>query len=401
MIAFFLAPIYLLVVFYLAIRTIAWLSSWYAEFRTWKGRVPVFVIYGLLSMTIPVAFLLPNGTKIRWIGQMIANYWLGMLMYLVTVIVVADVVRLILHRVRHMKKGQHFPRPVFAGIGLLCAIIISIVSVYGIVHARKIYTTTYNITMDQKSSSIKGLNVVLVSDIHLGYNIGAKHLQRMVDKINAEQPDVVVIAGDFFDNDYDAVREPEKDIEILSGIQSKYGVYACFGNHDIKEKILAGFTFGWNDPEKASDPRMDEFVEKAGITLLQDAYVKIADSFYLYGRPDAEKPGRGIAERKTPEELMAEMTGDLPVIVIDHEPRELQELADAGVDLDLCGHTHDGQMYPGKILTDIYWENPCGYLQKRQMQNIVTSGVGVFGPNMRVGTNAEICSIQITFEPQQ
>ena len=243
--------------------------------------------------------------------------------------------------------------------------------------------------------------MVLVSDIHLGYNIGAKHLQRMVDKINAEQPDVVVIAGDFFDNDYDAVREPEKDIEILSGIQSKYGVYACFGNHDIKEKILAGFTFGWNDPEKASDPRMDEFVVKAGITLLQDEYVKIADSFYLYGRPDAEKPGRGIAERKTPEELMAEMTGDLPVIVIDHEPRELQELADAGVDLDLCGHTHDGQMYPGKILTDIYWENPCGYLQKGQMQNIVTSGVGVFGPNMRVGTNAEICSIQITFEPQQ
>ena len=67
MIALFLAPIYLLVVFYLAIRTIAWLSSWYAGFRTWKGRVPVFVIYGLLSMTIPVAFLLPNGTKIRWI----------------------------------------------------------------------------------------------------------------------------------------------------------------------------------------------------------------------------------------------------------------------------------------------------------------------------------------------
>ena len=98
---------------------------------------------------------------------------------------------------------------------------------------------------------------------------------------------------------------------------------------------------------------------------------------------------------------MAEMTEDLPVIVIDHEPRELQELADAGVDLDLCGHTHDGQMYPGKILTDIYWENPCGYLQKGQMQNIVTSGVGVFGPNMRVGTNAEICSIHITFEPQR
>lgn len=87
-----------------------------------------------------------------------------------------------------------------------------------------------------------------------------------------------------------------------------------------------------------------------------------------------------------------------PVLVIDHRPRELQELADAGVDLDLCGHTHDGQMFPGKLLTDRIWENPCGHLKKGEMHNIVTSGVGLFGPKMRVGTKSEICSINIKFE---
>ena len=63
----------------------------------------------------------------------------------------------------------------------------------------------------------------------------------------------------------------------------------------------------------------------------------------------------------------------LPVLVIDHEPRELQELADAGVDVDLCGHTHDGQVFPGNIVIRFFWENPCGYLKKGNMHNIVTS----------------------------
>ena len=91
------------------------------------------------------------------------------------------------------------------------------------------------------------------------------------------------------------------------------------------------------------------------------------------------------------------MDKDKPIIVLDHQPKELRELADAGVDLDLCGHTHDGQMFPGNLIIKLMWENACGYLQKGQMHNIVTSGVGVFGPDMRVGTKAEICPITVHF----
>ena len=88
----------------------------------------------------------------------------------------------------------------------------------------------------------------------------------------------------------------------------------------------------------------------------------------------------------------------LPVLVIDHEPRELQELADAGVDADLCGHTHDGQLFPGNLTIKLMWENACGYLKKGDMHSIVTSGVGLFGPNMRVGTKSEICDIMMHFK---
>lgn len=102
--------------------------------------------------------------------------------------------------------------------------------------------------------------------------------------------------------------------------------------------------------------------------------------------------------RKTAAELMGELNTEKPVIVIDHEPKELQELADAGVDVDLCGHTHDGQMFPVNLITVLMWENSYGYLKKDHMHTIVTSGVGLFGPNMRVGTIAEICPITVHFQ---
>ena len=85
------------------------------------------------------------------------------------------------------------------------------------------------------------------------------------------------------------------------------------------------------------------------------------------------------------------------MIVIDHEPAELQQLSDAGVDVDLCGHTHDGQLFPGNLTIKLMWENAYGYLKKGKMHNIVTSGTGLFGPYMRIGTRAEICPVTIRF----
>ena len=97
-------------------------------------------------------------------------------------------------------------------------------------------------------------------------------------------------------------------------------------------------------------------------------------SVYLYGRPDYERPGRGITERKTPKQITKGIDKSKPILVLEHEPRQLQELADAGVDAQLCGHTHDGQMFPGNLLTGLMWENSYGYMKKAGMHSIVTSG---------------------------
>lgn len=391
MLAVYLSPIYIIANSYLLIRLHRWLGTCNPLFRKTGICVVISLAYVFLAASLLIAFFLPIGPA-RRIMKLISNYWLGILLYLILAVLMADAICFLLFLItkRRLKCRT-------AAAGGICAVVVLGLSAWGAYNARIIQVTPYEITVNKDGGRLENLNVVLAADLHLGYNIGTAHMMQMVDKINEQNADIVVFAGDIFDNEYEALDDPEELIAVLQKIQSKYGVYACYGNHDVEEKILAGFTFGGNK-KKESSIQMDEFLERAGIHLLQDEAVLIDDSFYLYGRPDAQRPGRGINMRKTAAELMGELDTEKPVIVIDHEPKELQELADARVDIDLCGHTHDGQMFPANLITALMWENSYGYLKKDHMHTIVTSGVGLFGPNMRVGTIAEICPITVHFQ---
>ena len=126
--------------------------------------------------------------------------------------------------------------------------------------------------------------------------------------------------------------------------------------------------------------------------------VCIDDSFYIAGRMDASKPGDGSSRRMSPESILSGLDQDKPIIVLEHQPRQLDRLAESGADLQLCGHTHDGQTFPGNLVIRLFWENPCGYLLKDGLHSIVTSGVGVWGPAMRLGTKSEVCQITVHFQ---
>lgn len=392
MLAIFLAPLYLLANLYLLHRIFTWLSDIHPVFLKKKVRIILGIVYLFIAFSPGIGFLTPVGTVQR-ILKGLGYYWMGIMLYAFLFVIVADLLRLVFKKIR--KESATHIRPAIAGS--ICFLLIISVSLYGMINARTIQTSSYNVTVNKTAESLDSLRIVLIADLHLGYSVGTSQMRQMVNKINDQNPDLVVVAGDIFDNEYEALDNPDELATILGNIKSTYGTYACYGNHDIQEPILAGFTFP-KKGKKMSDPRMDSLLEKAGITLLSDEYTLIDDAFYLYGRPDYERPGRGITTRKTPEEITSVLNHEKPIIVIDHEPRELDELADAGVDLDLCGHTHDGQVFPLTLITDLVWENACGYLQKGSMHNIVTSGVGVFGPNMRVGTRSEICVIDVDFQ---
>ena len=397
MVAVLLSPLYILINFYIARWLLSWMQACNKHFKNKWIRGFIIAIYTFLASTLLLGFLLPSGNLER-IMKLLGNYWLGVLLYVILTVITADAIRLIVKRSHKVKEEYLKSNKTFVTAGTICIIIVATLSIWGALNARIIRTTNYTIDINKEVEKMDDLRIALVADLHLGYNLGTPQVKQMVEKINKQNPDIVVIAGDIFDNEYEALDNPKTIKKEFLRINSKYGVYAIYGNHDIEEKILAGFTFSKEGEKKESDIRMDKLLKDSNITLLRDEGILINDSFYLYGRPDYSRPGRGIEKRKTAKQITKNLDKEKPIIVLDHEPRELQELADAGVDLDLCGHTHNGQLFPGNITTKVMWENSYGYLKKDNMHNIVTSGVGVYGPNMRVGTKAEIVIIDINFK---
>lgn len=385
----FAIPAYILLIF-IFYKQVRYINKY---FRGSKLLIALSAIYLLISpLSIPAAFFSPRGTLLRRILSNIGNYWMGFNLHFVLAMGVCFLIRLIVKLVKKDKYNLRLAQKI-TNVAVVSFTIL--MSVYGIVNAQNLKVTTYDVTVD-KSSKQDELNVVLIADLHLGYSVGVKQMERMVNKINELQPDVVVVAGDIFDNEFSAIYNPVRVAEILRGINSKYGVYAVYGNHDIEEDILCGFTFSDDDvTQVTSIKEMDDFIENCGFTFLYDEAILINDDFYIYGRPDEERPNFGNDSRLEAEKITEGLDLSKLIICVDHEPHDQKKLSAAGVDVDLNGHTHAGQIFPGNIIINFFWDIAYGYKNFDGMHNIVTSGVGLFGPNMRTFTKAEIAQVKI------
>lgn len=395
MILFLIIPVYILLNLYILHRVHKWLTACSGHFHSKWFVIPYITVYTLLALSLLFAFLLPS-CGLQIFIKKLSNYWLGSFLYILLFIMIADILRIVLKHIPGKLHDYLFSRIGYIFVGILLTSLVVGFSIYGSFHAKVIKVHPYEVTIEKSCANRNELKVVLLADLHLGYNYGKREISRMVTKVNAQNPDLVLIAGDIFDNEYDAVQDPERIAEKLSEMKSTYGTYGVFGNHDVSERLLGGFSVSL-DADEVRDSRFDTFAEKANITILDDESVCIDDAFYLVGRMDASKPGDGTKNRMTPEEILKDLDKSKPILVMEHQPKQLQELSDAGADMQLCGHTHDGQLFPGNLLLGLIWENPCGYLQKGNLHSIVTSGVGVWGPAMRTGTDSEICHITIHF----
>ncbi len=394
MLAIFLAPLYILINIYIVRWMILWMGACTHLFQTTLFRVCFVGVYIFLASSLLTSFLIRKPPAFHRFLKNIANYFQGTFLYILIVIVTTDLARLILKYSLH--PGWLYSRRAFVLTGGICTLLIIGISVYGILTPWNLKTKTYDVKINKQAKGMASLKIVLLADIHFGYSIGEKNAELLVRAINAQKPDLVCIAGDIFDNEYEGLKNPEKTAAILRSIQSRYGVYACWGNHDLSEPILAGFTFRSSNKDY-DDPRMSQFLKDASIRLLNDETVLIDNCFYLTGRKDPSRCRKMADTRKSPSQLTASLDLSRPVIFMDHQPAGLDETAAAGADLDLCGHTHDGQLFPLNIITGLVWENSCGCLKKGSMYNIVTSGAGIWGPNMRTATSSEICAITVHF----
>ena len=396
MLALILSPFYVAIIYWVCRRWYMFISALNIKNKRldfWLKHFSWSMF--LLTIFIGLAFILPEDNFLRRPLFKIGAYWLGISLYLILYVALIDLLRWIYSKVFKDKYNDFYAR-------LICTLLIIVLtgatSIYGIINAKIVRTTEYEITINKDGGNFKEMTIAMFGDPQFGYNIGEYHLKQAVDIINKNDVDIVCVVGDIFDNQYSAIKHPDKLIELFNQIKSKYGMYAVLGNHDVEEPILCGFTFNDDDIEnKLASKEMLDFIKKSGMVLLYDENVIINDSVNLYGRADQERPNLGNITRKESGDIFKEVDTTKPLFVLDHEPREYDELEKAGVDLMMAGHTHDGQLWPTKIATDIIWENAYGLWVKNAFHAITTSGLGLFGPNMRVGTIAEVCIIHVKF----
>lgn len=269
-------------------------------------------------------------------------------------------------------------------VWLLSLVTVIALCLYGTWQAQQIRTAAYQVTL--KASTIEKkqqIKAVLISDVHLGYVNDVDKLKKIVTKINQMKPDIVFIAGDLFDGNYEALQDPDGMKQQFQRLSSKYGTYMCWGNHD------AGETFS----------KMKQMVKASNIVLLEDEWTIIDDSFVIVGRKDSQPIGSQEGKRQSFEEEMKKIGVQLPKIILDHQPSNLDEYKEQN-ELILSGHTHKGQIFPFSIVTKAYFTVDYGYyrMNKTSPQVIVSSGIGTWGPPMRLGTQSELVQIDLTIE---
>lgn len=354
-------------------------------------------LYCALACTVFGDLFLPESLFSKIIYKT-GNMWIGVMIYLILFTAFADL-SVVVHAVYcKIKKSDHkIHNHTYYIVGSVVIILSTVLTIYGSIHMNNIKIHDYDVSVNKHVEGISDLNVVLAADIHIGHTIDTKMVEQFVEKINSLEPDIVILAGDIFNNDFDDIKEPLKIRNLLKSIKSEYGCYAVYGNHDVTEPLVGGFSV-YDSEYPKRDPRMEEMLKAAGIRVLMDETIQICDDkVVLSGRLDGEKTGNDDPDRMSPGELLSGIDCSKPVFMIDHEPSELQENADSGVDICFSGHTHAGQFFPLTVTSPLAWDNDWGIMRVDNMYSIVTCGVGVYGPALRVGTDSEIMNIRVHF----
>ena len=330
-----------------------------------------------------------------WFFQKCGNIFMGLFMFFFMTLAAVAIIELIIWIVRRTSKKKGGV-PHGASAMLIIPLIVTVaVNLAGSQTAHDVKVTNYSIEKERLGLT-EPARIVLFADTHIGVNSSTKIYEDMVERINEQYADLVVVAGDLVTSSFGAMRDPEAYASIMRGIESKYGVYAVYGNHDVDEPLLGGFTYAGKENAKRN-PAMEGWVNDCGWKLLTDDVMKIPElnDLVIAGRRDESRPGEGFDERAPLSDLLKDTDPDDSILLLQHEPSDLYELDEYGVDLSVSGHTHDGQIFPGNIITKFLTEQSYGMKNWGEAIAVVTSGVGYYGPPIRVCTISEIVVINL------
>ena len=367
------------------------LSIWtginlYIGMRGWQAFSSVIpagfgFLYWVLFILFASSFMLArffqstnstgSGVALEWLGA----YSVAIIFYSLVFLLAIDLVRLLDHWFKFIPEALK-PSPPKLGLIVLC--LLAGVLSYGTWNAWHPVVREYHINIPKETNGNQELRAVLLSDLHLGNIVSKERLAGIVEQIRPLKPDLILLAGDVID-DSPRVFVEQNMGELLQELNPPLGTYMVLGNHDGRaEETVPVF-------------------QAAGVTVLRDTYQLVNGHFYVVGRDNGGHrgmPGNPQAELSA---ILEGVDHQLPIILLDHYPTQLEEARLSGVDLQLSGHTHQGQMYPLNLVTQKMYETDWGYLRKDNLQAIVSTGAGTWGPPIRVGNRPEIVSLRITF----
>lgn len=346
------------------LSSLAWF--YYSRAFPWLRSAPMLVVYLLLmlntfgSRILPASLPLPLLKLSAWLS----GYWIAFMYYSLLLMAVHGIVYVAL-RVLTFK----LPFVQFAATG---AVFLVLFIAWGSWRAFSPVVRTENIVTDKLASGTQ-YKIVLVSDIHLGRELGYAYSNGLAELINAQKPDLVLIAGDIMDERLRYITE-ENSLEPLGRLQASLGVYGAFGNHDYLD----------------NSSELKAMLAAERVQILTDASVVLDGKLKLTGLRDY-RVNPGVENLQA----LSLDNADYYSILIDHQPRRIDAAAAAGYDLYLAGHTHTGQLFPNRLVTKMLYKLDYGLAQFGALTAIVSNGYGFWGPPVRTELKPEIVVINL------
>ncbi len=373
----------------------------YGTFFTLYGAINLYIFFGcrrgllpgwgssrgylLFFLFLAASFILGRSLENYWISPVsqaliwIGSFWFAAMLYLFLGFLVLDLLRVgwaVLGGGLPLKAERLARGSVgLATLGMILA---------GYLNGLSPRLTTLEISLPGGNPHTKGMEILVASDIHLGTIVGEKRLAGLCKATEELRPDLLLLPGDILDEDPQTIMRDSVG-DLLRSLRAKHGVFAVTGNHEY----IGGVE------------RACRYLEEHGIRVLRDQAVLIAGLFHLVGREDRSINRFTGKNRKSLAELLAPLDRSLPVILMDHQPFQLEEASQAGVALQLSGHTHHGQLWPLNLVTSLVYELSWGYLKKGNTHFYVSSGYGTWGPPVRIGNHPEMVHIRLSFRGQQ
>ena len=353
--------------FILAVLAALFLMSRARRFGFSKRLYEKNRVLGIISSAWPLVLCLPF-LFINLIAFVIAFIHLFLFWCLV------DGVAFLVRKIRGRERAERYING-FIAIGLTFVYL-----AYGWIMAHTVLQTDYELETD-KALGGESIRVVAIADLHAGMTLTGEELFRECERINELSPDVVVICGDFVDDDTSR-EEMLEACEAMGRLKTRYGVYFVFGNHDR----------GYYRDKAFSEEELRASLAENGVRVLSDEVVLINDAFYIAGRED-----RSSKDRKSASELLSGIDKSKYVIMLDHQPNDYDAISESGADLVISGHTHGGHIFPAGIFGMIMGANDMLYGMETVDDTtfIVTSGISGWAIPFKTFTSSEFVVIDI------